>query len=93
MLVFLLAATRLLAEPAPEDYKLVWSEEFNGTTLDKTKWKIRGSGPRLVGVVDPAKNGKEIDIFEFPVKAGGQLHQTLHWNGCGKHEKPNFNWQ
>ncbi len=33
-----------------EEYKLVWADEFNGTTLDMTKWNYRGLGPRRDGV-------------------------------------------
>ena len=33
-----------------EDYKLVWSDEFNGTTLDMAKWNYRSLGPRRDGV-------------------------------------------
>lgn len=29
-----------------KEYKLVWSDEFNGTTLDMTKWNYRYLGPR-----------------------------------------------
>jgi len=27
-------------------YKLIWSDEFDGDTLDKTKWAYRSLGPR-----------------------------------------------
>lgn len=30
----------------PEGYKLVWSDEFNGSNLDTTKWSYRGLGLR-----------------------------------------------
>jgi len=33
MLAFLLAAIRLHAGPPAADYKLVWNDEFDGTTL------------------------------------------------------------
>ena len=34
--LFLCAATSLL--PEGKEFKLVWSDEFNGTSLDRTKW-------------------------------------------------------
>lgn len=39
----------------PEElgYKMVWNDEFNGTQLDTTKWRVRGVGPRAVAYVSP----------------------------------------
>lgn len=34
-------------------YELVWSDEFNGTELNSTKWAVRGVGPRALGYVSP----------------------------------------
>ena len=31
--------------PSP-DYRLVWADEFNGTTLDRKKWDYRQLGKR-----------------------------------------------
>jgi len=45
------AAARKSADPQgeevpPKGYKLVWSDEFDGRTLDLSKWDYRGLGPR-----------------------------------------------
>lgn len=34
-------------------YKMVWNDEFDGTQLDTTKWRVRGVGPRAVAYVSP----------------------------------------
>ncbi len=39
--------------PEKEGYTLAWSDEFDGNTLDTSKWSVRGVGPRGVGVVSP----------------------------------------
>lgn len=39
--------------PEKAGYKLFWQDEFNGDKLDKTKWFVRGVGPRGVGYVTP----------------------------------------
>ena len=36
--VFMIAFASIMAENKNEKWKLVWSDEFNGTSLDKTKW-------------------------------------------------------
>lgn len=35
-----------MAEPPSKEYKLIWSDEFNGTELDPAKWDHRDLGPR-----------------------------------------------
>jgi hypothetical protein len=38
--------------PPSQDYKLVWSDEFDGPELDATKWKPRSVGPRSGAFID-----------------------------------------
>lgn len=151
------------AGPPTAEYKLVWSDEFDGTALDSTKWKHRYPGPRKDGFNDPsavsldgkghlvltcsrkegrvlvdmictdglyaakygyfearvqfqtqegwwpgfwlmsnsvaapdkgtgavddtARNGTEVDIFEYLRIRGDQIQHALHWNGYGKAHK------
>ncbi len=45
LLQFLLISFFLTAQLFPQGYKLVWSDEFNGTSLDLTKWSYEiGNG-------------------------------------------------
>jgi len=39
----------------PEElgYELVWNDEFEGTALDTSKWKVRGVGSRAIAYVSP----------------------------------------
>lgn len=37
----------------PEGYKLVFEDDFNGDTLDLTKWSYRATGPRRCGYNSP----------------------------------------
>ncbi len=39
--------------PEKEGYHLVWEDNFDGTSLDTTKWSVRGIGPRGAGYVSP----------------------------------------
>jgi beta-glucanase (GH16 family) len=34
-------------------YELVWEDQFNGSSLDPSKWEVRGVGPRALGFVSP----------------------------------------
>ncbi len=38
-------------KPIDLGYKLVWEDEFLGSELDQTKWKVRGIGKRALGYV------------------------------------------
>ncbi|MCW5926899.1 MAG: glycoside hydrolase family 16 protein [Chitinophagaceae bacterium] len=40
-----------LFTPERLGYLLFWEDDFNGTSLDTTKWKVRGVGPRATGYV------------------------------------------
>ncbi len=40
--------------PSSPDYKLVWQDEFDGKTMDLTKWAHRSVGKRNAGYIDPA---------------------------------------
>ena len=149
--------------PPSSEYKLVWSDEFDGTELDLKKWRHRYPGPRKDGFNDPsafqldgqghlllsckrqdgkivvgmittdglysaqygyfearvqfqtqegwwpgfwlmsntvadpdrgkaivddtARNGTEIDIFEYLRIRGDQIQHAIHWNGYGKSHK------
>lgn len=39
--------------PTDLGYKLVWEDQFDGNTLDSSKWAVRGVGPRALGFVSP----------------------------------------
>ncbi len=37
--------------PKELGYELIWYDEFDGSHLDSTKWKVRGVGPRALGLL------------------------------------------
>ncbi len=47
-------ARKSASGPPSPDYKLVWSDEFDGNALDSKKWKHRYPGPRKDGFNDPS---------------------------------------
>jgi beta-glucanase (GH16 family) len=45
----LMPASSLPAPPAGKTWKLIWNDEFGGTTLDEAKWETPPDGPRHAG--------------------------------------------
>jgi beta-glucanase (GH16 family) len=42
------ATTKPPAQAPPDDWKLIWSDDFNGGTIDRTKWNLRNNEGRDV---------------------------------------------
>lgn len=61
------------------DSDLVWSDEFDGTELDLTKWSYRGLGPRKGGV--NVKEAVTLDgkghLVITTTQAGGKYHTGM----------------
>jgi beta-glucanase (GH16 family) len=38
-----------MAQAVPANYSMIWSDDFNGTNLDLTRWEYRALGPRRAG--------------------------------------------
>ncbi len=61
-------------ETPPAGYQLVWSDEFDGTELDMSKWSHRGLGPRR----------DALNVADAVSVSDGQLTITTYTSG-GKH--------
>ena len=75
------------AGPPSDDYTLVWSDEFEGTELDLSKWGYRGLGPRrdAVNVKDTvALDGKSHLVLT--TKRVGDAYHTAMIGTQGKYE-------
>ena len=48
------ALSQVVFDPTEEGYQLHWEDNFEGTELDLTKWRPRGTGPRRIGYNDPS---------------------------------------
>lgn len=64
----------------PQGYELIWSDEFDGTALDESKWVHRGQGgPRRGGIASPDSSfldGEGHLIIESR-KAGDEYHSGM----------------
>jgi len=89
-LLLVATATVVLAQSAAipvKGYKLVWSDEFDGTAMDLTKWDYRDTGPRRDAV-----NVKETVALDgeghlvLTTKRSGDTYHTAMIGTQGKFE-------
>jgi len=65
--------------PPSADYELVWSDEFDGEKLDRTKWDYRGLGKRreAVNVTDTVRLDGEGNLVLTTRRAGDEIHTAM----------------
>lgn len=56
----------------PDGYELVWGDEFDGDTLDESKWRIYGrrTGQRAGGKVQLIANEQTVTVHDGLVTSG-----------------------
>jgi hypothetical protein len=65
--------------PADLGYELVWEDDFNGDTLDPTKWDVRGVGPRALGFVSTEAVKVEHGFLKLSAfKKDGRIRATCN---------------
>ena len=75
------------AEPPSKEYKLVWNDEFDGTTLDTTKWDHRALGKRRNGyIVKECTNLDGKGQLVFTTRKEGDQYQSGQIGSEGKFE-------
>ena len=67
-------------------YKLEWSDEFDGATLDLTKWDYRGLGPRRNGVNVKDTVSVNEGLLILTTKKSGDKYHTAMIGTQGKFE-------
>ena len=67
------------ALPVGKEYKLVWSDEFEGDTLDMTKWGYRGLGPRrdAINVKDTVTLDGKGHLVLTTKRSGSDYHTAM----------------
>ncbi len=76
-----------LCDPPSKEYRLFWTDEFNDTELDGTKWDYRGLGPRRDAI--NVKETVELDgkgHLLLWTKKVGEAHHTAMIGTQGKFE-------
>jgi len=65
--------------PPSDDYKLVWSDEFDGTELDGAKWDHRGLGKRreALNVKDTVRLDGEGNLVLTTKRVGDEIHTAM----------------
>jgi len=84
-LLFVLLITGLLlpaiaqSKPPSADYKLTWSDEFDGTKLDESKWGYHGLGPRrdAINVKECATLDGKGKLVLTTKKVGDKYHTAM----------------
>jgi beta-glucanase (GH16 family) len=67
------------ADPPGADYKLVWSDEFDGEQLDTAKWDYRGLGKRrkAVNTKDSVRLDGQGHLVMTTSKVGEEYHTAM----------------
>ena len=67
-----------IAEELSKNYKLVWEDNFDGNTLNFTKWGYRGLGKRRDGVnVKGAVSVNDGNLILTTTKVGEEFHTAM----------------
>jgi len=94
-LLHLLGCARVTTASTPKsDPNLVWSDEFDGTALDTTKWVYRGLGPRKggVNVKEAVRLDGEGHLVITTTKVGDKYHTGMIGTQ-GKFERAYGYWE
>lgn len=67
------------AAPPSEKYRLIWADEFDGTTLDTTRWNYRQLGPRrdAVNVKDTVRLDGNGSLVLTTRRVGEKFHTAM----------------
>jgi len=65
--------------PPSDGYELVWSDEFDGESLDMTKWEYRGLGRRreAVNVTDTVRLDGQGNLVLTTRRVGDEIHTAM----------------
>ncbi len=79
LIILGIVPTNLMAAPPSDQYKLVWSDEFDGSKLDFDKWDYRGLGPRrdAINVKDTVTLDGEGKLVLTTKKVGDEYHTAM----------------
>ncbi len=75
----LLSPCAAVAGPPSASYELVWSDEFDGTELDRTNWDYRGLGKRrnAINVTDTVSLDGQGHLVLTTRRAGDAIHTAM----------------
>lgn len=89
LLLFALPAVALAAPGPPPGYKLAWSDNFNGTALDQTKWSYRTDSKLLSTQVPGNVSVRHGDLV---IALRKQDLGSMHYSGGGIISKQAFHY-
>jgi beta-glucanase (GH16 family) len=77
--------------PKSMGYKLVWEDQFNGKSLDTTKWNVRGVGARRIGYNSASTVKVEDGLLKlFALQKGDSILGSAV--GTAKHFNPKYGY-